>query len=134
MKKLATLLFTIIFTISLVAQERVIIRLENPMLEDVKHFSENNYDIASYRPGDYLDLVVTHDEFERLVSDGFRFAVFQTEAEMAANLSTVQDIPGYRTYAVALAEMQQMVIDYPNLCMLYNLGESRGKQYYNAGN
>jgi carboxypeptidase T len=134
MKKLVTLFLFFALTLSLAAQERVIIRMESPQPSDVKHFSENNYDIASYRPGGYLDLVVTQDEFERIVSEGFRFAIFQTEAEMAANLATLEDIPGYRTYAVALAEMQQMVIDHPNLCMLYDLGDSRGKEYYDAGN
>ena len=34
---------------------------------NVKYFSTNNYDIASVRPGEYLDLVVTTSEFQNLV-------------------------------------------------------------------
>ena len=134
MKSSLALLLAIAFSGILSAQENMIIRMENPGLEEVKYFSSKDYDIASFRPNEYLDLVVTPNEFKHLESQGYWFAIFQTEAEMAANLAAVENIPGYRTYPVALAELQQLVSNHPDICKLYNLGDSRGKQYYNAGN
>lgn len=134
MRQLFIFLFGILLSAHLFAQEKVIIRLENPSPVNVKYFTTHNFDVASVRTGEYIDLVVTTEQFAQLVAEGYRFKLFQTVAEMAANLDPMDPIPGYRTYAAALAELQQMVSTYPNICKLYNLGESRGKQYYNAGN
>lgn len=133
MKKILLLIIPIIITSALYSQQ-IIIRLEKPAPAALNYFYDNDYDIASYRPGEYLDLVVPEDELSRLRSQGYDFKLFQTEAEMAANLAPDRGIPGYRTYATALAEMQQIEINYPAICKLYNLGPSRGKQYFGAGN
>ena len=134
MKRFFTLLTMLFFVSIAYPQDKVIIRLENPQPEQVKYFATNNYDIASYRPAEYLDLVVSKNEFSDLLAQGYRFRLFQTEAEMAANLASADGIPGYRTFAESLAELQQMVIDHPTICKLYDIGDSRGKEYYNAGN
>ncbi|NLN96335.1 MAG: T9SS type A sorting domain-containing protein [Bacteroidales bacterium] len=134
MKKLILFFVGFFIVVTLFGQDKVIIRLDKPLPEDVKYFSTNNYDIASVRPGEYLDLVVTTSEFQNLVSQGYNFRIYQTIAEMAANLQPEKGIPGYRTYAQALAELQQIENTYPDICKLYNIGETRGKQYYNAGN
>ena len=134
MKKLLLFFVGFFIVAALFGQDKVIIRLDKPLPEDVKYFSTNNYDIASVRPGEYLDLVVTAGEFQNLVSQGYNFRIYQTIAEMAANLQPEKGIPGYRTYAQALAELQQIENTYPDICKLYNIGETQGKQYYNAGN
>lgn len=120
--------------ISITAQENLVIRLENPSPEAMKYFITNEYDIASYHPAEYLDIVVDSAEFQRLVRLGYEFRIFQTQSEILSNLTVLTDIPGYRTYPVALAELQQIANTYPAICKLYDLGDSRGKQYYNAGN
>jgi len=127
-------LISIIFTIAASAQQKLVIRLEHPDEKVVKHFIEQDYDIASYRPGEYLDLVVDETDYRRLQSQGYQFRIFQTEDEMKANLSYTEGIDGYRTYAQALAELQTIANTYPEICKLYDLGDSRGKQYYSAGN
>jgi carboxypeptidase T len=133
MKKLLLLIIPIIFTSTLYSQQ-IIIRLDNPVPAVINHFYDNDYDIASYRPGEYLDLVVSEEDLARLRSQGYDFTIYVTEAEMAANLYADREIPGYRTYAEAVAELQQIEIDHPGICKLYNLGNSRGKDYFNAGN
>ena len=133
MKKILLLIIPIIYTSALYSQQ-IIIRLAEPAPDSISQFYDKGYDIAAYRPGEYLDLVVSEADLTRLRSQGYDFNIYVTEAEMAANLVAERDIPGYRTYAIALAELQQMEIDHPGICKLYNLGNSRGKEYFNAGN
>ena len=127
-------MLTLAFSIVLQAQEKIIIRIENPDQFTVKKFNSENYDIAAYKPGDFIDLVVTQQEYEKLMNLGYQAEIIKTEAEMAANLGDIKDIDGYRTYDECLAELQQIENDYPGLCKLYDIGDSRGKEYYNAGN
>jgi carboxypeptidase T len=135
MKKFsALLLMLLIFSGALIAQQKVVIRINNPSPEMVKYFAGNNYDITAFTPGKNIDLFITEQEHDRLVAEGYDIEIVQTAAEMRANLQGTDDIPGYRTYDEALAELQQMVNDHPDICQLFDLGDSRGKHYYNAGN
>ncbi|MBE0662767.1 MAG: carboxypeptidase regulatory-like domain-containing protein [Bacteroidales bacterium] len=134
MKKITILFFFLSLFTLITAQENLVIRLDNPSREALKFFLTNEYDIASYHPGEYLDIVVDSTEFQRLLRIGYEFRVFQTQSDILSNLSVLTDIPGYRTYPVALAELQQIANTYPAICKLYDLGDSRGKQYYDGGN
>lgn len=133
MKKLLLTLITITFSISLLAQQKVVIRFEKPGEKTVKQFTQPEYDVAAYKPGEFLDVVVFENEYERILASGYPVEIVQTEAGMAANLGNVDDINGYRTYTEALAELQQIEADHPDICKLYDLGDSRGKEYFNSG-
>lgn len=134
MKQVFVLLFMLTITLTGFSQEKVIIRFSNPDPVLVKHFAANNYDIAAYSPTVFLDLVVTEEEYNNLLAQGYVATVMQTEAGMRANLRGDTDLPGYRSYQESLAELQQMQIDHPEICKLFDLGDSRGKEYYLAGN
>lgn len=114
------------------ASEKCVIRIENPTKQTVAKFQNGSYDVASYHPGKYIDLVVTESEKSQLSRD-YAFTVTQTEAGVKANLNSTKTINGYRTYDVLLAELQQMVSQHPNILKLYNLGNSTGKNYSAAG-
>jgi carboxypeptidase T len=135
MKKFSAFLFVFLsFTISIFSQQSVVVRIIDPTPEQMKYFAANNYDITAFTPGKNVDLFVTDLEFDRLRAEGYNIEIVQTADEMRANLRGTSDIPGYRTYDQALAEMQQMVIDHPDICQLFDLGDSRGKHYFLAGN
>ncbi|MBE0639071.1 MAG: carboxypeptidase regulatory-like domain-containing protein [Bacteroidales bacterium] len=134
MKKYFFVFIMLTFTLTSFSQEKVIIRFSNPDPILVKHFATNNYDIAAYSPTVFLDLVVTEEEYNSLLAQGYVATVIQTEAGMRANLRGDADLPGYRSYQESLAELQQMQIDHPEICKLFDLGDSRGKEYYLAGN
>lgn len=134
MKQIFVLFIMLTFTLTSFSQEKVIIRFSNPDPILVKHFATNNYDIAAYSPTVFLDLVVTEEEYNNLLAQGYVATVMQTEAGMRANLRGDADLPGYRSYQESLAELQQMQIDHPEICKLFDLGNSRGKEYYLAGN
>ncbi|MDD4741177.1 MAG: M14 family zinc carboxypeptidase [Bacteroidales bacterium] len=133
MKYLFSLLFALTITLIVQGQQRVVIRFDNPDPVTVKTFNNVAYDVASYVPGKYLDLVIYETEVETFLRQGYDVRVVSTEADMAANLGNADDISGYRTYAEALAELQQIAADHPDICQLIDIGDSHGKIYYTEG-
>ena len=124
----------IIATICLSSEERIVVRFDNPDDSIVNEFTLDEYDVASYKPGIYLDLVITLSKYEELVSQGYGIRITQTEEQLKNNLTATSDLNGYRDYNEMLTELQQIEIDFPNICKLYDIGESRGKIYSDAGN
>lgn len=133
MKKSLLVFLTFLFSLSIIAQQKVIVRFENPDPEIIKTFTKPGYDVAAFKPGSFLDIVIPEEDFDKLISQGYEIEIIKTEAEMAANLGNVDDINGYRTYDEALQELQQIAADYPDICMLLDIGDSQGKNYYNSG-
>ncbi len=133
MKKSLLLILTIVFSIALFSQEKLIIRFDQPDERILKEFSQPQFDVAAHNPGVYLDLVVTPQYYDELINRGFDVEIVNSTTQMAANLGDVDDINGYRTYDEAVAELQQIAADNPDICMLLDIGDSQGKQYFNAG-
>ncbi|MBC8312657.1 MAG: hypothetical protein H8E33_00230, partial [Candidatus Cloacimonetes bacterium] len=132
MKKLALLLVIFTLVTFAFAEEKMVIRFENPTENLVKEFQ--GYDVAAFKPNEFLDIVVTETEREKLQNRGYNFTVTQTENQLKTNLGNVRDLAGYRTYEETLSELQQIELQYPNICKLYDIGESWGKEYSDAGN
>ncbi len=118
----------------LVADGNYVIRFNNPDLQIIKTFNDTNYDVAAYKPGEFLDIVVSEVEYQELLAQGYDVVITQTEEQMKRNLKGLTDLDGYINYEEMLAELQQIEMDYPNICKLYDIGDSRGKQYSDAGN
>jgi hypothetical protein len=129
-----TLSIFFIMNITLVASQQFVIRFDNPSQAIVRQFTSNDYDVASFRPGEYLDIVVNDEEYMRIVDLGYRVTITQTEEQLVQNLHTLGDLDGYRDYEDLLADLQQYELDYPNICKLYDIGDSRGKEYSLGGN
>ena len=132
MKKSVLIILAIVFSIAVFSQEKVIIRFQNPDQITFKTFTSAKYDVAAYKPGEYLDIVVTEAGYQKILSQGYQAEIVNTTAQMATNLGDVDDINGYRTYAEALEELQQIAADNPEICKLIDIGDSRGKEYYEA--
>ncbi|MFW5706195.1 MAG: M14 family zinc carboxypeptidase, partial [Bacteroidota bacterium] len=133
MKKLLLFVFGISLSLSLFAQQKIVIRFENPDPATIKEFTKPGNDVAAYKPGEFLDIVIPETDYDKILSAGYQATIVTTEAEMAANLGNVDDINGYRTYDEALAELQQIESTYPDICKLYDIGDSHGKVYFNEG-
>ena len=116
------------------AEKKMVIRFDTPSQAIITEFTKDNYDIAAYKPGNYLDIVVSDELAVTLSTRGYDFHVTQTEMQLKKNLGDTRDLVGYREYEELLAELQQLENDYPNLCKLYDMGETWGKEYYNNGN
>ncbi len=115
--------------------EKAVVRFDKPSEETVKEFSAPDYDVAAYRPGVYLDIVMTVSEFRTLRSRGLDVRITQTENRLKNNLKKKQRdvLEGYRDYEQMLAELRQIEADHPDICKLYDIGDSWGKIYFENG-
>ena len=114
--------------------EKMVIRLDMPTPATVTEFTKQNYDIAAYKPGEYLDLVVTQKQADDLSLQGYIYTIAQTEDQLKENLGDIRDLPGYRNYEEFLNELQTLESTYPDLCKLYDIGDTWGSQYFDNGN
>jgi hypothetical protein len=128
---LVSLLF--LFSTTIFAQEKMVVRFNQPDPITFKTFTQPHIDVAGVSPGNYLDIVLSRAEYDNLLSQGYDVSIVFTMAEMAENLKGDADIPGYRTYDEALLELQQIAANNPEICKLFDIGDSRGKEYFNAG-
>lgn len=136
MKKTLLIIAVLLTAISnFYAVERMVVRIESPEHNLVSGLMNQGYDIASYRPGEYLDIVVTDAEKEQLLNTGLQLEITQTEERLKNNLQAqALTIDGYRTYDDIVFELQQIAEDYPEITRLYDLADSWGKIYTDDGN
>jgi len=130
MKKIV--LIILIFTFSLLLAEKMVVRIDDPSSQTFRYFQEKNYDIASYNPDKYLDLVVTQEQYNQL-QKAYDIKVTQTEQELKTNLRNSKELDYYRNYEEVLAELQSLEETYPDICKLYDIGETQGKIYSEEG-
>ncbi len=134
-KRFVIVIFAVfLVSMNLLCEEKIVARFDNPSEDILNEFNSTDYDVASYKPGEYLDLVLTVSKYEELLSKGYEIQITQTEEQLRKNLRNGRDLNGYRTYEDCLYELQQIEIDYPDICKLYDIGDSRGKLYSDAGN
>jgi len=131
MKKSVLFLLAIVFSVALFSQQnKVIIRFENPDQLTFKTFTAPEYDVAAFKPGQFLDIMVSEADYQKILSQGYQAEVVNSTAQMAANLGNVDDINGYRTYDEALEELQEIAANNPTICKLMDIGDSQGKVYF----
>jgi carboxypeptidase T len=136
MKKLLILVILLTTMITYAwSLERVVVRFDNPTPQLLQRFLNEKADIAAYHPDMFLDLVIPKDQITKFQTEFPSMHIMQTEAQSQANLHAQErDIAGYRSYTAMLNELNEIVIAHPEICRLYNLGDTWGKQYYEAGN
>jgi len=118
------------------SDEKMIVRFNHPTAEIIKEFLSSAYDVAAYKPGVYLDIVITESEMNSLKQRGFDITVTRTESELKKNLLLKKrsSLSGYRDYDQLITELKDIEAEYPDICKLYNIGDTWGKQYLEEGN
>lgn len=133
--KVLTVALIFLHTALLFTTERMVVRFTNPDHHIVEEFTKPIYDLAAYRPGEFLDIVVTREELSNLRTLGYRPVITQTEERLKSNLQQkTRSIEGYRTYDDIVAELEDIADEYPDIVRLYNIGDSWAKIYTEAGN
>ena len=112
-------------------QKKFVVRIQNPTDGLFHKYSSPEYDIAAFRPGEYLDLVVGQNLYNEIKNEGNAITITQTESQLKQNLRG-RDLDGYRNYNDLLEDLQVIESLYPDICKLYNIGNSRGKEYSEA--
>jgi len=130
--KLLCCIFVLMIGSLLVAQS-VIIRIDEPDEELLFWLTKEGFDIASYRPAEYVDVITERSKLVSFESRGYRAEIIQTEAEVIRQLRSAIEIDGYRDYDEVLDDLNSLVDTHENIARIYNLGDSWGKIYYNEG-
>jgi carboxypeptidase T len=129
MKNLIAFFCCLFFVLNTFGQGKSVIRIEKPSEEDYKTFVSQKYDIAAYRPGIFIDLVVSKEESDQLEAQGFKLNIMQTYQQMKDNMVAGKALAGYRTYSDTYNELLAIQTAHPTFCKLYDIGDSRGKEY-----
>jgi carboxypeptidase T len=129
MKKFLIALLGLGWMLTVQAQERFVARIDSPGVNDLSEFLKTGYDIASFAPGRYIDLVINHEELQYLQTSGLQVRITQTEEQLKANMVAGKSLAGYRTYSDLYTELLNLQTAHPGICKLYDIGESQGKQY-----
>jgi len=115
-------------------QEKFVVRIHSPTKGVIQKYRSSGYDVAAYKPGEYLDLVANHNLYNELKNEGYVITITQTESQLMQNKRDERDLDGYRNYSDVLEELQQIESQNPDICKLYDIGNSRGKEYSETGN
>ncbi|MBN3034810.1 MAG: carboxypeptidase regulatory-like domain-containing protein [Bacteroidales bacterium] len=136
MKTSLTLFIALIMIQAATAQfeDKAVLRIKNPSEQAVKRFYSQGYDVASYQPKSHIDIVGDFYLFSQLKNEGLDVIVTVTEQELRDHMLTGAELNGYRSYADLLTELQQIEAAHPSICKLYDVGDSRGKEYLLGGN
>jgi len=121
--------------LGLSAEECLVARFENPSRAILDQFLSDNYDVAAYAPGEYLDIVMPVTEYNQLVAAGYSITVHTTEAQMRERLARVagRPIAGYYEYDDVIDLLEGYANTYPAICMLQDIGDSWGTAYAAQG-
>ena len=132
--KVLFLVFVVLIISILHSESKFVVRIENPTRSEINKFLDGKYDIAAFKPNDFLDLVVTKKEYEKIRQKGYKTVIIQTEEQLKNNLSNERELTEYRNYNELLSELQQLETANPSICKLYDIGETWGKAYSDEGN
>ncbi len=133
MKPFFIILTIILFPLFLSASPRLVARIDNPAPSILQRFQSEEADIAAYKPGIYLDLVLSREQFTLLQQEFPGIRITQTEAQLKENLNPAKDIPGYRSYDQMLGELMQLQAQYPGLMQVSSFGTGWGSIYAAQG-
>ncbi len=125
-----TLTLLVFFTFfQMYAQERFVVRISAPETGTLMSVLKSGHDIAAFVPDKYIDLVVDQQAYTDLQAEGFTMEVTQTERQLKENMVTGRSLAGYRTYSDLYSELLSLQASHPDICKLYDIGDSRGKGY-----
>jgi len=133
MKNIFITIITFFVITNSFAQNEMVLRIKNANQASYQYFVKNNDEITAYRKGEYLDILANQNRYQDLLNQGWEFEVTQTTEKNIQHLTAAKDINGYHTYDEALAYLQQIAADYPEICTLTDIGDSHGKEYFNNG-
>ena len=83
-------------------------------------------DIASYRAGEYVDIITNTEELRYLSARGYIIEplISDVQAYFDTNVNYDGDMGDYHSYAEMLQVLNYIAAEYPEITRLYNIGES----------
>ncbi len=106
------------FLFSQSRNERYLVRVKAER-EKLLKLSKMDFDFASRRIRDYVDLIVNEDELEKILSFGFEPEIIGKESDYTGYFD-----PLYHTYEETIEFLKSMERSYPHLSKLFAIGKS----------
>ncbi len=98
----------------------MLIRVDISVRENAERLAHIGYglDVASYRPGEYADIVIDPDQLSRISGAGLAYKVLMTSPRDVASYSGKA---AYHTYDGIRTELKQIAVDHPSIIKLDTL-------------
>lgn len=133
MKNIFSFLTFLLFSIGLFAQSDVVVRINNPSSNNLEFIKSNKLEITAFKENEFIDIMLNPNWIQKLNENNIQYKITQTHEQNIINLGNNKGIAGYRTYDDVVEELQQIVEDYPDICSLHDIGDSKGKIYFESG-
>lgn len=131
--RLFSFVLILLLSVTLSAEKKVL-RIDYIKNKEFTKILKGNFDILAVKPDKYIDIAGDEKVKSELESLGYSVSVAKTESEVKEDLVKSKDIAGYRDYQTFLTELQELEENYPGLVKLYDIGDSKGKEYFASGN
>jgi len=117
----------------LFGQERCIVIISEDEKSLPERLCDQHFEIVNFSDKSGVELLVNKDQFKKLTELGFNPVIKTTEDELISNLKAGMMIEAYRSYEEILAKLQDYASNYPDICQLYDIGNSLGNEYWEQG-
>jgi murein tripeptide amidase MpaA len=115
------------------SRETFLIRFSKPSKTLLLECIAEHRDIAAYNEGNFLDLVVSEYEYSELLLKGYAFEIRSCDQNPGDAVSKEDRERGYKSYDEVVALLRRYESENPELCKVYDIGDSRGKTYVANG-
>jgi hypothetical protein len=112
---LGLLLVIFLFTFGVAKEQYLQVRIYPSTVSELLELSKLNLDIAQVKPGEYIDIVSTPEELNKLQLLGFKVEVIHSDLEefYQSRLDQTLDMGGYHTYNETVAELDTFHLLFP---------------------
>lgn len=127
------IILLLIYPLHISAQEKYIVSIPNTEYSIPKNLCGSYVEVVNYGDESQTEVLVNDDQLRALQELGFKTVIKTTEEDLRNNLRMGKLLEGYRSYDEILAILQTYANNYPDICQLYDIGNSLGKQYWEQG-
>jgi murein tripeptide amidase MpaA len=108
------------------AEDKHLVRIDISGVEDIENLMSLHLDIASFEKGKGIDAVLSDAERDRVEAIGYptSYIIQDLNHYFQKNINMDGDLGAYHTYAEMLPLLQLAEARFPNICRLYDIGDS----------
>jgi len=130
------LLITCLFSVqlmSLSAQQSYIVRIPDVQGHTINEVKIPDLEITHVEQNEYFEVLVNEEQFRWLKEHNFNPEIIKSKKDLIGNLQAGLLLEGYHTYDEIVNILQGYANKHPDICALYDIGNSRGKEYFASG-
>ncbi len=130
---IVSLLFLLLSIPSLLfAQQAYIVSMTPEEVLLAENICGISFEVVNVNNGN-KEIILSEEQLNKLKKGGLFPPIKTSEADLLDNLRLGKLLDGYRSYDEILATLQDYANNYPDICQLYDIGNSLGKEYWYQG-